>query len=109
MNARKNKFLFYFLFFNKNKNSNLFCITEQTLKKKDMEPEEVQMALNTKFDLKPLQPIDFALRFIFFICLKLLFHFFTNLDAKSIDERDFESKFIGSKLLFHLFIVFLFS
>jgi hypothetical protein len=51
------------------------------------------MALNSKIDSKSLSSIDFVLRFIVFICSKFFSHLFTNLDAKSMDERGFEPIF----------------
>jgi hypothetical protein len=43
-----------------------------------------------KIDSKPLLVIDFVLRFVLFICSKFFSHLFTNLDAKSINGRDFK-------------------
>jgi hypothetical protein len=48
------------------------------------------MALNQKIGSKPLSSIDFALRFVFFICSKNFSHLFTNLDAKSMGGKGFE-------------------
>jgi hypothetical protein len=44
-----------------------------------------------KINLKSFSSINFALKFIFFICLKFFSHIFMNFKAKSMNGRDFES------------------
>jgi hypothetical protein len=46
-----------------------------------------------KIGLKFLLFIDFALRFVLFICSKIFSHLFINFDAKSMSGRDFEPIF----------------
>jgi hypothetical protein len=65
--------------------------------------EYIQRVLNSKIDLKLFSFIDFALRFIIFICSKKISHLFTNFDAKSMSKKDFEPIFEFKTLSTYLF------